>query len=66
MPKRYLLGRTFMHGTVRNAILAAYAELNETHPELRFCIRRKRVAVGWALSAQSLINKNEPTRQCKI
>src|SRR5690606_41362732 len=30
MPKRYLLGRTFMHGTVRDAILAAYAELNRS------------------------------------
>jgi len=32
----YLAGRTFMHGTVRDAILAAYAELNETRPELRY------------------------------
>ena len=32
----FLAGRTFMHGTVRDAILAAYAELSETHPELRY------------------------------
>lgn len=32
----YLAGRTFMHGTVRDAILAAYAELNESHPDLRY------------------------------
>ena len=32
----FLAGRTFMHGAVRDAALAAYAELNETHPELRF------------------------------
>lgn len=32
----YLFGRTFMHRTVRDAILAAYADLSETHPGLRF------------------------------
>jgi len=32
----YLLGRTFVHSAVRNAMRDAYAELSESHPELRF------------------------------
>ncbi|MGD9805610.1 MAG: penicillin-insensitive murein endopeptidase [Hyphomicrobiaceae bacterium] len=32
----FLAGRTFMHGSVRDAVIAAYGELHERHPELRF------------------------------
>ena len=32
----YLGGRTFMHGTVRNVILAGYADLARQRPELRY------------------------------
>ena len=32
----FLLGRTFVHSAVRNAMRGAYAELNRSHPELRF------------------------------
>ena len=32
----FLLGRTFVHGAVRNAMRDAYAELSKSHPELRF------------------------------
>jgi penicillin-insensitive murein endopeptidase len=32
----YLLGRTFAHSSVRDAIRDAYAELRTSHPELRF------------------------------
>src|SRR5262245_65865779 len=32
----FLLGRTFAHETVRNAMRDAYAELSKSHPELRF------------------------------
>jgi penicillin-insensitive murein endopeptidase len=32
----YLLGRTFVHGTIRDAMRDAYASLAKEHPELRF------------------------------
>ena len=32
----FLAGRTFMHQSVRDTVLAAYGELHERHPELRF------------------------------
>jgi penicillin-insensitive murein endopeptidase len=32
----FLLGRTFMHSAVRNAMRDSYAELSKSHPELRF------------------------------
>jgi penicillin-insensitive murein endopeptidase len=32
----FLLGRTFLHSLVRNAMRDAYAELSKSHPELRF------------------------------
>lgn len=32
----FLAGRTFMHGSVRDAIRAAYADLAATHPDLRY------------------------------
>lgn len=32
----FLLGRTFVHGAVREAMRDAYAELSRSHPELRF------------------------------
>jgi penicillin-insensitive murein endopeptidase len=32
----FLVGRTFMHRSVRDAVLAAYAEIAATHPELRY------------------------------
>jgi penicillin-insensitive murein endopeptidase len=32
----FLLGRTFVHSAVRNAMRDAYAELSKSHPELRF------------------------------
>jgi penicillin-insensitive murein DD-endopeptidase len=32
----FLLGRTFVHGAVRNAMRDAYAQLSRSHPELRF------------------------------
>jgi hypothetical protein len=32
----FLLGRTFVHSSVRNAMRDAYADLSKSHPELRF------------------------------
>jgi len=32
----FALGRTFVHGAVRNAMRDAFAELSKSHPELRF------------------------------
>ena len=32
----FLLGRTFVHSAVRNAMRDAYADLSKSHPELRF------------------------------
>jgi penicillin-insensitive murein DD-endopeptidase len=32
----FILGRTFVHGAVRNAMRDAFAELSRSHPELRF------------------------------
>jgi penicillin-insensitive murein DD-endopeptidase len=32
----FLLGRTFMHGTVRDVVRDAYADLGKSRPELRF------------------------------
>lgn len=32
----YALGRTFVHGAVRDAMAKAYAEIARTHPDLRF------------------------------
>jgi len=32
----FILGRTFVHSAVRDAMRDAYADLNQSHPELRF------------------------------
>ena len=39
----YLLGRTFAHGAVRDAMRDAYAGLHKSHPELRFVYAE----IGW-------------------
>jgi penicillin-insensitive murein endopeptidase len=40
----FAVGRTYVHGTVRDVLLDAYAELAKSHPELRFIYGES----GWA------------------